>query len=546
MGIIKSLIVFAVTTLILLAITIFAPSYNEVNKDSLNSILKTFKYQEGQTDFVDINNILDSIPADATVMYKDKIITSNIDRTSQDKRIAEGEKNLTNLTKSVQNGELTLNYKTGNELFKYIPYLIALLAGLFSALAVFFVTRKAEKEDNMLDYLRGEVQRLEMLNQGYEIKEREFNKKIEKNIPTNLDEAQRLLRTLLKEKEVMLVAIDDSKLNESKLAKTIERNKSTLAEAENKVKEVQTELSKLTRQDKLVEELKLRMEKYKNEIKENKAIITELEKNDPEKFERQIESLKNKLAELDQKYQESTGQVKELSKYDGLALTKQVKSLKEELEQMEEEAQEYQKMLESGTVAELVKEKQEKEEIKKELKNTKAQLEEALSNLGSTDEGKLKKDNMELIELNKELNQQIKQLRRDVQRHENSDSIKFDTVKNQLLEKNKENDDLKEELRLAQDKLSRMESSEPKSIIETDNSAAANYLELIKNLEHDIEKIKHNAERYQKERDEKIKSFEELNEAFKNTNYIIHRKDQEMSIMEEKIKELESVINVNR
>ena len=367
MGIVKSLIVFAFTSIILFLITFFSPSYHEVNKESLNSMLKTFKYSEGSNDFKEINNILDSVPTDVTVMYKDKIITSNINRSSQEKRIAEGEKELSHLTKSAQSGDLTLNYQSDNPAYKYTPYIIVLLAGLFSGFAVFWLERKAKKEDDMTDYLKGEVQRLEMLSQSLEAREKDFSKKIEKHIPTTLDEAQKFLKTLLKEKEVMLVAIENHKISEDKLQKSIEKGKYQISETEEKLKEVQTELSKLTRQDKLIEELKARHEKHKTELKEHKQKISELEKLDVQKFESEIDVLKNKLAELDQKYQESKIQTKEskdtiqeMSKYDGESLTKENKELKEKIDMMEDEAKEYQEMMSNSSVGELVREKQEK------------------------------------------------------------------------------------------------------------------------------------------------------------------------------------------
>ena len=98
MSIIKTLIAFVVTTAVLLLITIFSPQYNEINKESLSAILKNINYSEGM-DLKDINSTIDFIPTNATLSYKEKVITSNIDKKSQDSRFIEGEKNISNLTK---------------------------------------------------------------------------------------------------------------------------------------------------------------------------------------------------------------------------------------------------------------------------------------------------------------------------------------------------------------------------------------------------------------------------------------------------------------
>lgn len=554
MGIVKALAVFAISSIIILLITIFSPPYYEISKDSLNSILKNVKYQDGTTDLADINNTLDFIPADATLSYKDKVISSNIDKTSQDKRVAEGEKTLSTLTKSVQSGDLTINYKAANEASKYVPYIIIVLAGLFSGLAVFIMDRMAKKEEDMLGYLRGEIQRLEVLNQGYEAREKEFSKKIEKNIPVTLDEAQKLLKTTLKEKEIMINEIEDLKSSEDKLNKTIERNKSQLAEAENKSKDLQGQLSKLTKQDKLVEELKARYEKHKVEIKEHKARIAELEQNNPEKLEAEIEKLKGKIADIDEKYKASKEEIKELSKFDGEKLSSENTSLKDKIKEMKAVIEEQEETLKSGTVADLVKEKQEKEEYKKEVKELKAQLEDALNSLESTDAGRLKKENMELESTNKELTQELTQVKRELDRASNSESLKIDMIKNQLIDKNKESEKLREELDNALSKIKSLEESkgsstqESNTSITSDNSETImdNSLDKIRALENELEKSSNIVERLKRERDEKIKNFEELNEAFKNTNFIIHKKDQEMSVLEEKIKELESSMGLSR
>ncbi len=550
MGIVKILVIFFATSLILFLITFFSPTFHDVNKENLSSILKTFEYKEGDNDFKDFNNILDTIPVQVAITYKEKIITSNINRTSQDKRIADGEKELTRLTKNVQNGDLALNYQTENESLKYIPYLVVLLGGLFSALIAFWFDAKAKKEDDMLGYLKNEVQRLELLNQNLETREKEFSKKIEKNIPNNLDEAQKILKTILKEKEVMLSTIEDNKILEDKLSKNLERYKAQLSDTDTKLKDVQSELAKVNRQDKLIEELKARHEKQKTEVKEYKQKIVELEKIDVEKFELEIESLKAKINESEEKYKdlkvqnkESKDKLQELNKVDIDSLAKENKELKEKVDIMEDEAKEYQEMMNNSSVGELVREKQEKEEIKKELKQIKSQLESALSNLDNSEAGKIKKYSMELEEINRNINLELKDLRRSLEKSQSSESMKLDMIRSQLLEKTKESDDLKEKLNNLTSSSNKDEQFETISI---DSPVVENYLTQIRHLENDLEKLKNDSERFKLERDDKAKIFEDLNEAFKKTNFIIHQKDQEMSIMQEKIKDLESKLNVSR
>ena len=149
---------------------------------------------------------------------------------------------------------------------------------------------------------------------------------------------------------------------------------------------------------------------------------------------------------------------------------------------------------------------------------------------------------MELTELNRTLSIELAQLKRDLEKSENSESIKMDMMRTQLFDKSKEGDDIKEQLNNALAKLEQFENPQ----VQTDNPLSDNYLTQIKHLENDIERLNHDSERFKRERDDKITNFEELNEAFKDTNFIIHQKDQEMSIMEEKIKELESKLNVSR
>lgn len=541
MGIIKSLVVFIVIGLILLLITIFSPSYYDINKDSLTSILNNIKYSEGDTDLKDINNTLDFIPTDAVLSYKDKIVSSNIDKASQEKRTSEGEKNITKLTKSVQANDLIINYKDINSNFKYIPHLVAILGGLFTGLGIFFMDRTAKKEEDITNYLKGEVQRLELLNQGYELREKEFNRKIEKNIPSNLDEAQKLLKTIFKEKEVMLNQIDALETSEDKLNKALERTKTHLSESEAKAKDLQAQLDKIERQDKLIVELKARYEKNKNEIREYKDRIAVLEKVDPEKFENEIKSLKDKVSEVNEKYNQSQDQIKELSKYDGEKLTSDNNTLKSKIEDLKAVIAEHEETLKSGNVADLVKEKQEKEEYKREVKELKAQLEDALKSMDSTDLGMLKKQNIDLEHINKELNQELNHVKRDLQKLSEGDSMKVDNLRNELIEKNKEFELIRSDLENAMSKIKELENQKEAKI--TQNTDVSNdqssLTDRLAKLEHELEKSNTMLERLKRERDDKIKNFEELNEAFKNTNFIIHKKDQEISIMEQKIRELE-------
>lgn len=540
MGIIKTLIAFAVATLILLLITIFSPVYQDINKDSLTSILKNIEYVEGSTDIKDINNTLDFIPTDAILSYKDKIISSNIDKTSQEKRLGEGEKNITKLTKSVQANDLIINYKDIDSNFKYIPYLVAILGGLFTALGIFFMDRTAKKEEDITSYLKGEVQRLELLNQGYELREKEFNKKIEKNIPTNLDEAQKLLKTTFKEKEVMLNQIETLEANEDKISKSLERTKTHLSESESKAKELQAQLDKVERQDKLVTELKARYEKNKVEIRDYKDRISALEKVDPEKFETEIRSLKEKISENEERYKLSQEKIKELSKYDGEKLIADNKSLKTEIEELKTIIAEQEETLKSGSVAELVKEKQEKEEYKREAKELKAKLDDTLKSMDSTDIGKLKKENIDLENVNKELSQELSHAKRDLQKFNDGDSMKVDNLRSELIEKNKEYESIRAELENALTKIKELESSDNNVVVDTETpNDQISMIEKLNTLERDLEKANSMVERMKRERDDKIKNFEELNEAFKNTNFIIHKKDQEISVMEKKIRELE-------
>ncbi|MFN8576681.1 MAG: hypothetical protein U0354_07475 [Candidatus Sericytochromatia bacterium] len=541
MSIIKTLVSFVVVTAVLLLITIFSPKYNEISKDSLSSILKNIKYTEGM-DLKDINNTIDFIPTDAVLSYKDKIVTSNMGQEdSQEKRFVEGEKNISNLTKSVQEGDLIINYRDVNEGLKYVPYIVAVLGGLFTGLGIFFMERSIKKDEDMTSYLKGEIQRLEMLNQGYELREKEFNKKIEKSIPTTLDEAQKLLKTVLKEKEVMINQIETLENSEDKLNKNIDRLKSHLSEAESKAKELQAEVDKVERQDKLVKELKARHEKNKNEIKEAKSRIEELEKVNPEKLQAEIGTLKEKVSELTEKYNQSKEQVKELSKIDTEKLISENQSFKDKITELKGTIAQHEETLKSGNISDLVKEKQEKEEYKKEAKELKAQLDDALNSLQSTDAGKIKKENIELENTNKQLNNELNQVKRDLQRHLDGDSMKVDNLRNELIEKNKEFEVVRSELEEALVKIKSLENSKdssPKS--ETVKVVADSELsDKIKHLEHELEKSNTMSERFKRERDEKIKNFEELNEAFKNTNLIINQKEQEINNMRNQIQALE-------
>lgn len=541
MSIIKTLISLVVVTTILLLITIFSPKYNEINKESLSSILKNIKYTEG-IDLKDINNTIDFIPTDAVLSYKDKIITSNMGKDgSQEKRFVEGEKHITNLTKSVQEGDLIINYRDVNESLKYIPYLVAVLGGLFTALGIFFMERTIKKDEDMTSYLKGEIQRLEMLNQGYELREKDFNRKIEKSVPTTLDEAQKLLKTIFKEKEVMLTQIETLENSEEKLNKNIERLKSHLSDAESKAKELQSEVDKVERQDKLVKELKARHEKNKNEIREAKTRIEELEKINPEKLQSEINTLKDKVSEITEKYNQAKEQVKELSKVDSEKLISENQSFKDKISELKQIVSQHEETLKSGNISDLVKEKQEKEEYKKEAKELKAQLDDALNSLESTDAGKIKRENIELENTNKQLTSELNQVKRDLQKHIDGDSMKVDNLRNELIEKNKEFEVVRSELEDALVKIKALENSKsplPQSeIVKVVSDSELN--DKIKHLEHELEKSNTMSERFKRERDEKIKNFEELNEAFKNTNLIINQKEQELISMQQKIKELD-------
>lgn len=457
MSIVKSLIVFAASTAVLVGIQISMPQYHEVKKEQIESTLKSITYTEDMEDFTDINNKLDLIPIKVVLMYKDKIITSNNDQRSQSSRVSEGEKNVSGLTKNVQVGDLIIKYKEDNDSFKYLGFILPLLAGLFSGAGVFVMGKLASNEADSISYLHGEIQRLTSQNQAYEVKEREFSKKVEKEVPANPEDAKKMLKDMLKEKEAMLNSMKKIQAESEKTTKEFDGLKKQIDELEDKNRDYRNKLSNVEKQDKTIEDLKAKAQKLSSDLKDSKLKLKEFESINVEALNGEIEKLKGKL-------EEKTEEVKRLSKYDGEKLTLSNKSLKERVASLEEKVielegknysitVEYEKTLKEGTTGELMKEKVEREKLKKELEENKHKLIEIAESIPDTDIGKYKKDNMELKEKNALITKEVEELKQEMAKLAKSEENKLTVLRDELRDRAKEFDVVKIDLQKALDSI---------------------------------------------------------------------------------------------
>jgi len=235
---------------------------------------------------------------------------------------------------------------------------------------------------------------------------------------------------------------------------------------------------------------------------------------------------------------------------------------------------------------------QEKEEIKKELKQTKGQLKQALAGLEGTDVGKLQVDNIEFQKDIKSLQKELKEAREAASvaagssnpeeleelqtqlkaAREMSESLKSGVSSDVVssLEDKQLIFSLQEKLTMLQEELDNKViapasvSGEIDEIINEkdeqindmrrqlinkevevkklrseisgggdDNSAMDETIDL---LESDLQKSKNLALKYKKERDDKIKNINTLNEAFETANEALRRREEEIANIDEKYK----------
>jgi chromosome segregation ATPase len=575
LSIVKALIMFIITSLVVFAVSAFIPKYHEVQREQLQSLLKQLDYKETSegeaSDLSDINNVMDTIPVRAALSYKGKIISSNL---SKDSRASAGEDNIQTLTKNVQAGDMTLNYKEDDPANKSLWLIIPLFSGLVCAGVIMFMSRTVETAVHASQGMREDLERLQTLNDMYQQKEEEFNRKIDKQIPDNLEETQKLLKSMLKEKEVILAEMDKFTEKEEDLKKDIVNGKMQLGKQkevnntlETKIRELQGQLSAAAKQEKQLEEQKVKIDKQAEDFKDLKKKLKVYEKTDIDAIKAENSELKAKASETEEKGKAVKEELKELKKLDAEKLQ-----------------------------AELETEKLEKEELKKEIKETKQQLKEAMTGLEGSDAGQLKIDNIEYQKTIKNLQKELSALQGAGGTGE--DAVKVDNIRNQLKEKDIEIENLKSALKGSSDIAESLKKGVSPEVISTleDKQTISTLMEKVHKLqedlnnrpagggtgseeleellrekdeqisdmrkqiinrelevkrlksdggssvpdfdldafEADLQKSKNLALKYKKERDDKIKNINTLNAAFEASNETLKRKEEELDSMDEK------------
>lgn len=588
MGIVKALAVFILTSLIVFAVTIYLPKYHEVNRDQLQSLVTQLSndYKEGQEDTHHIDNVLDTIPVKVALLYKGKVISSNIGKND---RVSAGENSRQSLTKNVPAGDLVLYYKEDDPTYQSLGLIIPLFAGLVCSGFFFFMNRLVENTLGSSQTMREDIERLQTINEMFQQKEDEFSRKIDKQIPDNPEEAHKLLKSMFKEKEVMLAELDKFNEKEEDFRKDISNSKMQLHKQkevnnglENKIRELQVQLSAAAKQEKQIEELKEKIEKSAVDLKEYKVKLRTYEKTDIDAIKTENANLKSKVTESETLIKASKDEIKELKKLDGEKLQ-----------------------------ASLDAEKQEKEELKKELKETKVQLKEAMTGLEGSDAGQLKIDNIEYQKTIKNLQKELNDIRENVPGSGQGEApVNGNNILSQLKEKETEIENLRIELKITREMADSLKggvnpdvvaSIEDKQLVSTliakvqrlqeelNNKGSDSYssveleeqlkekeqqiidlrkqivnreLEVkrlksdgggtvpdfnLEEFEADLQKSKSLALKYKKERDEKIKGIDNLTAAFELANDALRRKEEELAGIDDKYKikidELNTIVN---
>jgi DNA repair exonuclease SbcCD ATPase subunit len=576
LSIVKAIAVFIITALIVFAVSKFIPEYHEVNKDQLQALLGQIKYTENQENTADIDNVMDIIPVKAAILYKGDVISSNLSKTD---RAGSGQNNLQSLTKNVQAGDLALNYKEDDPNNKNLLLLIPLFTGLVCSIIFLLMNRVVETNIGSSQTMREEIERLQTINEMYQQKEDEFSRKIDKQIPETLEECQKLLKSMIKEKEVIITEMEGFNEKEEELRKDIGNGKMQLNKQkevnnglENKIRELQGQLSAAARQEKQIEELNGKIEKHAVEVKEYKAKLKAYEKTDIDKINNENANLKIKVSEIDAQFKTAKDEIKELKKLDAEKLQ-----------------------------TELATERQEKEDLKKEIKETKQQLKDAVAGLEGTDVGQIKLESLEYQKVISSLQKELKAAQENSQGGvPGDDPVKVDNLRIQLKEKDVEMDNLRFELKrvremsdelkngVSPDVLAAMEDKQMLSALQdrviqlqeelnnrgSGGGSSEEVEELLREkdeqisimrkqiinrelevkrlksegggssisdfdldaFEADLQKSKNLALKYKKERDDKIKNINSLNAAFESTNEALKRKEEELDLVDEKYK----------
>ncbi|MEK7435054.1 MAG: hypothetical protein AABZ74_18130 [Cyanobacteriota bacterium] len=277
----KSLAILFGVFLITFSINIFAPKYQPpVEKENLQEMIKNLTYDENKPDLKNINRILDVIPFKVALSYKNNVITSNITKETDEKRKYEGERIISSLNKNIDSQEFKLSFEdNSSESIKYLNmFLIPSLSGFFAGAVFFLLVSKAENNTDLIDMLRGNLERTESLVNSYQAKETEFSRRIEKTIPPTLEECHKMIKNMTREKEIMIKNVDSSKLEAETSTKDLKTAKDELSNLEYKLKDQTMDINKLTLQLKQIEDMKEKHEGVLADLREANKKVREFEK----------------------------------------------------------------------------------------------------------------------------------------------------------------------------------------------------------------------------------------------------------------------------
>ncbi|MFN8673255.1 MAG: hypothetical protein U0457_14385 [Candidatus Sericytochromatia bacterium] len=457
----KALVIFIGVFVVTLSINIFVPKYKPpMEKENLESVLKNVKYNEEKPELKEINNILDVIPTRAILSFKNNVISSNLSKENEDKRRSEGEKILNQMNRNVDIGDLKLSFEdTSNETFKYLNMLLLpFLASALSGGIFFLLVKRSEDRNDQIDSLKGNVERLETVVQSYHAKETEFSRKIEKTIPTTLDECQKFIKNHLKEKENMLKNIEGLNTNLENSEKELKKQKEQLSNLESKNRENTSEINKLTYQINQAEDMKAKYDTIASDLKESNKKIKEFEKINVEELRNDISKLKSDLKESNQAKKSLEEKVEEFSKIDVDKIKNDNKTLKEEIKDLKEKLETANETLSNATTINYLKEKDETERLKKELEETSKKLESLMEGDNMSDSAKLKKDFFELEEKHKNLIAESEENQNKLQASLKLQESKNESLRDEFRNKAKELEQLRVELETANKKIKEMES----------------------------------------------------------------------------------------
>ncbi len=394
--------------------------------------------------------------------YKNNVITSNISKETDEKRKYEGERVISSLNKNIDSQEFKLSFEdNSSESIKYLNmFLIPVLSGFFAGGVFFLLVSKAENNTDLIDMLKGNLERTESLVDSYQAKETEFSRKIEKTIPPTLEECHKMIKNMTREKENMIKNVDSSKLESETALKDLKSAKDELSTLEYKVKDQTMDINKLTLQIKQIEDMKEKHEGVLADLREANKKIREFEKINVEELKEELKKLKIDIKEISQSKKNVEAELATLSKIDFAKLESDNRNFQAEIASLENKLEKANESLGNATTVNYLKEKDEKETIKKELEEVNAKLASMMDSSNLSDVGKLQKDFFELEENHKKLIAEFEESKTKFKADIKMQEGRNNSLRDEFKERSKELEETRLELEQHKNKLKEIEKKE--------------------------------------------------------------------------------------